>query len=113
MNAKRLLFRASKTPNPREVHCLWAHLTDKQFQNQTVDMRIELNNRLVSVITPLDLAHKSVALEQIRFEFIRATSEPEWSYPIGAFVRVSGSLCYSVHKHGSRKDVCQIGRAHV
>lgn len=90
-----LVFVAKIIPSETELHCLVAHLTDKQ----PVPVKIVRNGRVISVITTEGLiTPKSVALETNAFEFKRTELVPLYVAEVGDTATVSTQFCYTINK---------------
>lgn len=106
---RRLIFRATTAPRRVELHCLWSHLTDKAHQNRPdAAFRIEMQGRLVHVLTNEPVRACSVALERISFELLRVEPVRLWTYQTGDIVRLNGTMAYSVHNGMARANLCPI-----
>lgn len=100
------VFRATRVPSDKEVHCLWAHLTDKQATG--FDFRIQRSGRLVRIYSPEALRAVSVELSDITFQYLHSRDGERPAYAQGDLVRVHGELSYSVHDTSSGKDFCPV-----
>ena len=109
MNSVCYIYRAKLLPSPKELHCLWATLTDKSVMNRSdVDFRISQQGRVISVVSSLALPTELVSLETNSFEFVRQFPQKIGTYQSGQVVRMQGRLAYSVHRSLSRKDECPV-----
>ena len=90
-----LVFVAKTIPSEVELHCLVAHLTDKQ----SVPVKILRNGRVISIIGTVGaIQPKAVALETNVFEFKRTEAIPLYSAEAGDRATVSTKLCYTINK---------------
>lgn len=89
-----------------------ATLSDSEYAKwktqvaQQLTFRLEVNSRLVAIVTNLELKPENVSLETVEFTFLRATPEAIWDYKVGQQVSLHGKIAYSVHK--GKKDVCPV-----
>ncbi len=101
------LFRASKVPSAKHLHCLWNHLTDKKFNGLNPSFKIVQDNRLIRVTSNIPLMPKDVDLQDLSFDFVRSEETPPLVLNAGDYVHVVGSFSYSVHQT-HRGDRCPL-----
>ncbi len=89
-----LVFVAKSIPSEIELHCLVAHLTDKQ----PVAVKIARNGRVISVIGVAgSIVPKTVALESNAFEYKHTEAVPPYAAETGDIATVSTQLCYTIN----------------
>ena len=90
-----LIFVAKCVPTETELHCLVAHLTDKQ----PVPVKIVRNGRVISIIGAVSaVTPKAVALETNAFEFKRIEVVQPYAAQLEDIATVSTQLCYTINK---------------
>jgi hypothetical protein len=92
------LFRASKVPSAKHLHCLWNHLTDKKFNGLNPSFKIVQDNRLIRVTSNIPLMLKHVDLQDLSFDFVRSEEASPLLLSVGDYVHVVGTFSYSVHR---------------
>jgi hypothetical protein len=89
------IFVAKRVPSETELHCLVAHLTNKQ----PVPVKIVRNGRVISVIGAIGaITPKTVVLEHNAFEFKRTEGVQPYAAQAGDIATVSTQLCYTINK---------------
>ena len=101
------LFRASKVPSAKHLHCLWNHLTDKKFNGLNPSFKIVQDNRLIRVTSNIPLVLKHVDLQDLSFDFVRSEEASPLLLSVGDYVHVVGTFSYSVH-HTHNVDRCPL-----
>ncbi len=90
-----LIFVAKSIPSETELHCLVAHLTNKQ----PVPIKIVRNGRVISVIgAPEAVAPRAVVLATNAFTFKRTEVVPVYVAEVGDIATVSTQICYTINK---------------
>lgn len=90
-----LVFVARNIPNETELHCLVAHLTNKQ----PVPVKVVRNGRVISIIgTSGAIAPQTVTLVTNAFEFKRIESVNAYAASVGDIATVSTQLCYTINQ---------------
>jgi hypothetical protein len=103
------VFRAKSRPTPKELHCLWATLTDKAHVNDSDAVyRISTNHKLVSIVCDEGIPSVTVELDTNAFVPLRAEPVMVTAIQPGQMVRVQGALAYSIHDTKTNKDLCPV-----
>lgn len=109
MTAINYIFRADKNPTNKELHCLWATLTDKAHLDQHGEQfRVYANGKQVHIVTQRAFAQSDVVLASNQFKFLRTQEQALFNHKEGQFVRIQGEMSYSVHNRASNKDECPV-----
>lgn len=109
MTAFTYLFRSARQPSAKELHCLWAALTNKKHMNKSdLPFKVRADGRMVQVTTDLDLPSGPLTLDTNAFEFLRKTPAVAREVAPGQFVTLVGELAYSVHSTKTNKDFCPV-----
>lgn len=109
MSHQKHIFRAQTAPTHKELHCLWATLTNKRFENKNlIDFKVVANGRLVQVICAEPITPQNVSLASNVFTYLRSEQVGATNYVEGQMVSVQGELAYSVHSTKTGKDECPV-----
>lgn len=109
MTAIKHTFRAEHNPTNQELHCLWSTLTDKAHeQNHDWEFKVEANNKLVSITSDKEIPAQDVELESNRFVYLRSKEVKAFEFENGQFVRLQGTISYSVRGSADGKDYCPV-----